>query len=173
MTGDGSYQTLYKVIVLYILSRVDEPLARSQISDFILERDYTDYLTLQTVFAQLSETGLIAEKKVRNRTLLMLTEEGSSTLSMFSSELTDEIRRDIDTYLRSHAKSLKEACSVSADYHLTSGGSYIAKLTIRENRDTLLSLELSLPDEDLARSVCDNWPLRHEDIYALLMDRLL
>ncbi len=173
MTANGAYQTLYKVIVLYILSRVDEPLTRTQISDFMLERDYTDYLTLQTVFAQLSENGLIAEKKAHNRTLLMLTDEGNATLSMFASELTDEIRRDIDSYLKSHAKALKQACSITADYHKTAGGSYAANLAIRERRDTLLSLTLSLPDEELARNICDNWTSRHEEIYALLMDKLM
>ena len=33
--------TLYKLIVLYMLDKVDFPLTTSQISEFILEKEYT------------------------------------------------------------------------------------------------------------------------------------
>ena len=36
--------TLYKLIVLYMLHKVDFPLTTSQISSFILDRDYTSFL---------------------------------------------------------------------------------------------------------------------------------
>ena len=40
--------TLYKLIVLYMLNKVSFPLSSSQISDFILEKDYTNFLTSET-----------------------------------------------------------------------------------------------------------------------------
>ena len=39
--------TLYKLIVLYMLNRVTFPLTAAQISDFILGREYTNFITLQ------------------------------------------------------------------------------------------------------------------------------
>ena len=36
--------TLYKLIVLYMLEKVDFPLSNTQISDFFLEKEYTNYL---------------------------------------------------------------------------------------------------------------------------------
>ena len=44
--------TLYKLIVLYMLNRVDFPLTKAQITDFILEKEYTTYMNLQSVLAQ-------------------------------------------------------------------------------------------------------------------------
>ncbi|MDE6961360.1 MAG: DUF4364 family protein, partial [Lachnospiraceae bacterium] len=41
--------TLYKLIVLKMLSFLDHPLTNSQISEFILEKEYTNYFTLQQV----------------------------------------------------------------------------------------------------------------------------
>ena len=38
---------LYKLIVLYMLDRVNFTLTNSQISDFVLEKGYTNYFTLQ------------------------------------------------------------------------------------------------------------------------------
>ena len=50
--------TLYKLIVLYMLDRVTFPLTTAQISEFILEKEYTNFLTLQTAISELTETGL-------------------------------------------------------------------------------------------------------------------
>ena len=41
--------TLYKLIVLYLLNKVSFPLTMAQVSDLILEKEYTNYLTLQQV----------------------------------------------------------------------------------------------------------------------------
>ena len=45
--------TLYKLIVLYMLDRVDFPLTTSQISEFILDKGYTTYFRLQSALAEL------------------------------------------------------------------------------------------------------------------------
>ena len=39
--------TLYKLIVLYMLNKVNFPLTNAQISEFVLGREYTTYFTLQ------------------------------------------------------------------------------------------------------------------------------
>ena len=39
--------TQYKLIVLYMLDQVDFPLTNTQISNFVLEKDYTTYFTIQ------------------------------------------------------------------------------------------------------------------------------
>ena len=36
--------TLYKLIILYMLQNVNFPLSNTQISDFILEKEYTNYV---------------------------------------------------------------------------------------------------------------------------------
>ena len=51
--------TLYKLIVLYMLDRVDFPLTTSQISEFILDKGYTTYFRLQSALAELTDSGLL------------------------------------------------------------------------------------------------------------------
>lgn len=43
--------TTYKLIVLYMAKHSKETLTNSQISEFILDRDYTDYFQLQKVLS--------------------------------------------------------------------------------------------------------------------------
>ena len=70
--------TLYKLIVLYMLDRVDFPLTTSQISEFILDKGYTTYFRLQSALAELTDSGLLKIELTHNRTLYNLTEEGAN-----------------------------------------------------------------------------------------------
>ena len=40
--------TLYKLMILYLIEKVDFPLSNSQISEFILDKGYTNYFTVQS-----------------------------------------------------------------------------------------------------------------------------
>ncbi len=91
--------TLYKLITLYMLDRVSFPLTKAQIGDFILGRDYTNFLTLQQVIAELIDAELIRAKSLRNRTYLEITEDGRSTLSYFGNRINESIKEDIAAFL--------------------------------------------------------------------------
>ena len=49
---ESSY-SLYKLIVLYMLKKVNFPLTNAQISDFILGQEYTSYFHLQQVLTEI------------------------------------------------------------------------------------------------------------------------
>jgi len=164
---------LYKLIVLYMLDRVDFPLTRTQITEFILEKEYTTYLNLQAAISQLVEGNMITEKTIRNRTLLSLTEEGLSTLSFFSNRISDEIKQEIDAYLQERAFDLKEEVSVTGEYYKSTEGDYKAHLMAKEKGSSLIELTLSLPSEEIAASVCQNWEKKNQEVYQKIIEQLL
>ena len=65
-----------------MLQNVNFPLSNTQISDFILEKEYTNYFHLQEALSELQDTKLIEIEKVRNTSYYHMTEEGSKTLSL-------------------------------------------------------------------------------------------
>ena len=73
--------TLYKMIVLYMLERVDFPLSNTQITSFFLDNDYTTYFHVQQTINELLDSRLIQKKKQGNSTCYMMTETGKETLS--------------------------------------------------------------------------------------------
>ena len=46
--------TLYKLIILYMLNKVDFPLTTSQISEFVLDKGYTTYIKFHPPYARIS-----------------------------------------------------------------------------------------------------------------------
>ena len=71
--------TLYKLIVLYMLNKVNFPLTNAQISEFILDKEYTNYFTLQQVIGELAEGDLISLKTVGNTSYYHITPQGEET----------------------------------------------------------------------------------------------
>ena len=164
--------TLYKLIVLYMLNRVSFPLTAAQISDFILTREYTNFLTLQQVIRELTDTGLVDARTVRNRTQLLLTKDGKQTLDFFSQQISTSIRQEIDEYLKENEMELRNEVSILADYYKSTSGEYEAHLKAKEGNVTLVDLIISVPVEETAAVICDNWQKKNQEIYQYLIEQL-
>ena len=57
---------LYKLIILYILDRVDFPMTNAQLTNFITDRQYTSYFNVQQVLTDLVDDGYITLEQKRN-----------------------------------------------------------------------------------------------------------
>ncbi|MDE6983814.1 MAG: DUF4364 family protein [Lachnospiraceae bacterium] len=165
--------TLYKLIVLYMLDKVKFKLTYSQISSFILEKEYTNFMTLQQVISDLQDAELIRTDASMNRTFFSITEEGRSTLSYFGNRIGDAIIEDIDTFLSEKRLELKNEASITAKYYRTTSGEYEAELVAREKDIELVNIKISVPAEDIAETICEGWYSKNEQIYKYLMETLL
>lgn len=164
--------TLYKLIVLYMLERVDFPLTKSQISDFMLGKEYTNFLTLQQVIGELTDDGFVTAQSIRNRTHLSITKEGKETLKFFGNQIGASIKADIDDFLKENEIGLRNEVSILADYYKSTSGEYEAHLTAKEKDVNLVDITISVPSEDTAISICDNWQHRNQNIYQYLISQL-
>ncbi len=164
--------TLYKLIILYMLNRVDFPLTKAQIGDFILEREYTNFLTLQQAIGELIDAGFVTAKSIRNRTHLILTEDGKQTLSFFGNQISDSIKKDIDEYFKNHELEMRNEVSILADYYKSTSGEYEAHLIAKDKGINLIDLTMSVPLEETAISICDNWQKKNQEIYQYLIEQL-
>ena len=57
---------LYKLMVLYMLNKVDFPLTNSQVSEFILDKGYTNYFRLPQAPPHLSNTEPLLTELIHN-----------------------------------------------------------------------------------------------------------
>ena len=164
--------TLYKLIVLYMLDRVSFPLTKAQVCDFIQEKDYTNFFTLQQVIAELTDTQLITATTILNRPQLAITEEGRETLRFFGSRISTAIKEDIEAYLSEKELALRNEASVTANYYKSTSGEYEARLMAKDRGITLVDITLSVPVREVAEAVCDNWQKKNEAVYQYLIEQL-
>ena len=163
---------LYKLIVLYMLSRVDFPLTKAQICDFILEKEYTDFLTLQQSISELIDSDMIKAKPIRNRTHLSVTDDGLNTLKYFQNRISPTIRNEIDAYFKENEMSMRNEVSVLSDYVMMPSGEYEARLKAIDKGSCLVGVTLTVPNEEIASSICEKWQKKNQKIYQYLIENL-
>lgn len=165
--------TLYKLMVLFLLKKGSLSLTNAQISDFFIEKGYTNYFTLQEVLHALLETEMITAETTRNTTRYNLTPQGEETLSYLKNKLSQGIIQDIISYLNDRKIEMINELSVLADYDRMPNGEYAAHFRIMEKDAPIVDMTLSVVTESLAERMCNNWQKHSSRLYGYLMDELL
>lgn len=168
-----SSHSLYKLIVLYTLSRVSFPLTNAQISDLFLSENYTHYFQLQETLSEMIESGLLSSETKNHTTYYQMTDSGKETIHYFENEISPEIRREISNYLVLHSCQMRNESSTTADYFRSADGDYTVSCTAKEGSHTLIELKFSVPTETSARELADNWKKKAQECYASVMKLLM
>lgn len=169
MTSEGL--VLYKLMVLYMLDRVDFPLTNSQISQFILGFNTSAAFDLQIALNELIENDFIKPKVEGTHSLYEITEQGKEAVELFEFKIDDSIKMDILNYLKEQKIELRNESAISSDYY-PSNNEYIAQCSIKERNHTLLEIKISVPDKDQAIHICDSWRDKNEEIYQYLITEM-
>jgi len=165
--------TLYKLIILYMLDKVDFPLTNAQITDFILEKDYTNYFNIQQSISELKDTNLITSETIRNSSYFKITDTGRETVHFFDNDISEAIRNDIDKFLHENKYELREEVSILANYYEKKKDEFIATCYVQEQGSKLVEVNLSVSTEEEAQTICNNWKSKSQDVYAFLIKTLM
>ena len=73
--------TIYKLTILYMLSKAGFPLSNTQISNFFLEQEYTDYFRVQEVIGDLVDANLIHAESTQCYSFFLPSVSNSSNIN--------------------------------------------------------------------------------------------
>ena len=164
---------LYKLMILYILSRVNFPLTNAQLTAFILEKEYTNYFNIQRAISELIDDAFISTKTIRNSSLYRITDSGTETLLFFDNMISSGIKEDIEAYLAANKYELQEEVSTAADFYQVKKGEFAAHLCVTERETPIIDLTLVVTTEEEAAKLCSNWREKSSEVYSYLMSCLL
>ena len=153
--------TLYKLMILYMLNKVNFPLSNTQLSSFMLDKQYTDYFTFQKTISSLVEDGFIRGTTHQSSTHYTLT------------KISSAIRDDIETYLADNKYELKNQAGTVTDCYKLPNGNYIAHCQVKEGDTTLIELNLNVPIEEQAEIICARWRENSQELYDYIIHKLM
>lgn len=165
--------TIYKLTILYMLDKAGFPLTNTQISNFFLEQEYTDYFRVQEVIGDLVNADLINFESTHSNTQYTLTAAGRETLGFFKDKITDGIENDVKRFFEKNKLEFRQENFILADYYKTTNQNYDVRCQVRSDSTTVLDLTLTVTTKEQAEAICNNWKNSNEDVYAYLMDILL
>ena len=144
--------TLYKLMTMYTLSRVEFALTNSQITNVFLDLGYTNYFNVQYALGELVDTGLVHEDAYPDYRYYSLTDSGRESIEALRSTLSSSIRSDIDDYLKKMRLEFREALSSRSEYYRTTEGDWAVRCRVMEHTTALIDMTLTVPNETQARS---------------------
>ena len=165
--------TLTKLIILYMLDKAGNPMLKTQVFGFIMEKDYTNYFTLMQACTELCEAKFIETRIIMNGAHLAILEDGESTLRSFSDRISNAIKEDIADFFKANKLETKSSLNINTNYYKASRSEYVAELSLKEEDSELLMLKISMPTEESVRAMCENFEGKSEELYNLIVDKLL
>ena len=171
MTIDRS--TIYKLMILYMLNRLDCQLTNAQLSSFFIEHNYSDYFDIQQALSDLVSSGFVEKIVIRNTSYYEITPDGYTSLTFFRKQIPKSALEEINRYLEENKYALKNEVGTQTDYYKITNGEYITDLSVREGKTLLYEIKISVPSEEEAKRICQNFRGYSEEIYSFLVSNLL
>jgi len=162
-----------KLMILYLLGKMDIPLTKTQITNAILENNLIDFFTFQQCMSELEESGMVKQVPHQKKQCFAITESGKNAIEVFLHRISKNTSSIIDDYITKNKDSLKKESQVIAEYSKVNDKEYIVSLKVIEKELVLMDLKLSVVSSKQAKQVCEKWKNSSEKIYSQLISSLI
>jgi predicted transcriptional regulator len=163
-----------KLLMLYVLKTINEPISNTQLTEIILENNFINYFTFQQYLAELEQSKFVEYQEVNDKKLLALTEKGDNVLSLFQARISPSQTSLVDNYIKEKIGLIKKELTIHADYTLGVGDdNFIVDLKAIEDKSLLMELKLSVPTKKQASLICNKWKENPSEIYTNVIKLLI
>jgi predicted transcriptional regulator len=154
-----------KLLLLYILNKINTPISNSHITQIVLENNLINYFSLQQYLSELIEKGFIEDFKEDKRHMLNITTQGKGVLEFFTSRIPDKKTDLIDSYLDVHIKKIKKEVEVISEYEICGTNKFVVTLKLKDQDATLIELKIPASTNADAKNICSMWKENSDEMY--------
>lgn len=160
-----------KLLILYILNKIDTPITNSSLTQIVLENNLINYFSLQQYISELIESGFIEISKEINKQLLRISLKGKRTLEFFIDRIPEKKLKVIDDYLKDQNIEPENKYTTISRYEAI-GNEYFVDIKLLENEKIIFDLRLRTSSLEKATSICENWERNYVTLYEKIIDLL-
>lgn len=161
-----------KLLVLYVIKSLRQPISKTQLTEIILENNFINYFTLQQYISELETAEFVEYIEKNNKKLITITTKGENVLSIFNDRISPIKRDIIDNYISKTIDNIKKELTIHSDYTIEKNNSFIVNLKALEDETLLIDLKISVPTKKQATSLCNRWKENPSDIYTKIVQVL-
>ena len=148
----------HKLIILHLLQKMGIALSNSEICQFLLEKNYMDYFSVQEYLAELVQAGWLEKTREQNNTRYTLTDDGEDVINYFIGHISDEVKNEINVYVHENSKRIRAEYAVTANYFPELNGEFLVKCGLCDDTGvTLMEINISVVSKAQAQLICRNW----------------
>jgi DNA-binding PadR family transcriptional regulator len=163
----------HKLLILYILDRVDIPMTNSEITQFVLENNFMNYFMVQQFLSELVASKFIEFTTKDGNEYYHLSDAGKDTLNFFMDRIPKELKEQIDNLYEKKKEEMIKETQIISNYYKKNDTEYIVNLKVIEKDITLFNLSLNVVSNKQAKIICKNWKENPQYIYKKILDLLV
>lgn len=161
-----------KVLILYILSKIDKTITNSELLELIESIQEMNYFYFQQFLIDLKENRYILEYEQEKQKYYVITNSGKETVKLTIDMLPGSIKDKVDETLKSTMKKIENKESIYADFFPSKEDEIMIKCGIRENNKKLFEVQVFSSSRDNAISIMENWKKNATTIYPKIVEML-
>lgn len=162
-----------KLLILYILNSLNEPITNNQLTEIVLENNFMNYFTLQQYISELEISDFFKYEEHNDKKLLTITQKGRNVLSFFTDRISGSKISILQEYIAQKIGSIKKELTIQSDYTPINNDNYLVELKAFEDDSVLIDLKISVPNKKHATNLCSNWKNNYSSIYTEIINLLI
>ena len=171
LSSDNETLAENKVLILYILNKVNKPLSNNALLKLVISITDMNYFYFQQFLLDLIENKYIITYK-KEETLYEITGSGKEALELTQDIIPGIIKFRIDSNFKENLDVIKDEFSITADFIPQSEKEYSVKCKLVENNKTLFEIQVFAGSHEQAKLITENWKNNASDIYPKLLEIL-
>ncbi len=155
-----------KFLILYIAARVIGPVPFEVLQDLSMCDGGVDYFTFAECLADLVRTEHLT---LDDGGLYAITEKGRRNSAICESSLPYSVRMQVEQNLVGYNEQLKRKALVGAQVEKREKGGYTVTLSLSDELDHLMKLDLLVTREDMALDLQKRFRASAEEMYTKIL----
>lgn len=160
-------QTDVKILILFILARIDTPLSGQEIYEVAYQDESLNYFTLAESLPQLEETGHVAKNKSGRYTI---TEKGRKNGASLEDALAAPVVKKVLSAIENKQMLLRREGYITTTVTQDENGYWVVTLRYRDDKLPMMTLSLMAPSEQLGQAMAKNLKMQADSLYKLNFD---
>lgn len=165
LADDNNSLAQNKLLILYILNKVNKPLNSDELLKLVLSITDMNYFYFQQFLLDLLENKYIANYSAENSTIYIITTEGKQALELTENMIPGILKLKVDSTFKDNLSDIQDELSVIAEFVPESENEYFVRCKLVENSKSLLDITLFAGSRTQANNIVDNWKQNADKIY--------
>lgn len=172
LTSDSETLAENKVLILYILDKLDKPINNDSLLKLVLSIQDMNYFYFQQFLLDLLENKYIIGYTKDDDTMYKITDSGRNTLSLTNDLLPGILKLKIDNALKTGVEEVQNSAHAVSEFIPRSEDDFIVKCKLIENNITIFEIKLSANSREEAKFIAEKWENNNQEIYPIVMELL-
>ena len=158
-----------KFLILYIAARLMEPVPLPDMQKLTMIDDGIDYFAFSECLNDLVKTEHLT---LTDDGLYAITPKGLKNSEICQSSLPYSVRLRADKELTFFHQELLRRSQVKGRYHRRENGTYTVELSLNDDLDNLMHLQLMVANEEIAKNLKQRFEKEPEQLYGNILKAL-